>query len=140
MGVFVRATWKAVLGGAGAIGISIAIAIIGHSPRASGDPVEASTPSSPSQAPPPGIGIPADELHSPLEPYEPGPSGIAYEQLSAADKAGVDLIQEAVETAQPETSYDAFAAATDWAGEHADKQISARAVGLVGAEADGVVP
>jgi hypothetical protein len=48
------------------------------------------------------------------------------------------LIQETVETSQPASSYQAWAAATAATGQVAEAQIAARAVGLVGTDQDGV--
>jgi hypothetical protein len=89
---------------------------------------------------PASVGIPSDELHDPTKPYEPGRSGIAYHQLSAADKARVDHIRETAEEAQPDGSYEAFAVATEWTSSNTEKQLAARAVGLVGTDEHGVVP
>jgi hypothetical protein len=90
--------------------------------------------------PTPVYGVPDEEFMNPFEPYPPGRGAIAYDQLSSADKASVDLILETTEASQPDSSYSSLAKAVDWTSAHTEKLLAARAVGLEGAEQDGVVP
>ncbi len=122
-----------VLGAIGIIALAVGLSI-GHSRQASGEP-DASEPS-----PTTTVGIAAEQLHDPLQPYDPGPGAIQYEQLGPNDRAGFDVMEEIIETSQTDRSYAAFATATDWSGAEAETQIAARAVGLDGAVTDGVVP
>jgi len=128
-----RARWK-ILGGTGVISICVAALIVGQTGEAKSDTTDATTSSasSPTTIPP--------DIHDPLTPYPLGPHAIEYDQLRAADKAAVDLIQETVETSQPPSSYQAWAAATAYTGQQAEAEIAARGVGLVGTDSDGVVP
>lgn len=127
-----RARWK-ILGGTGVVSALVAALIVGQSGDAKSDTTD-STPSSPNPS------TPADDVHDPLTPYPLGPHPIEYDQLSAADKADVDLIQETVETSQPASSYQAWAAATAYTGQQAEAEITARGVGLTGTAEDGVLP
>lgn len=124
-----QARWK-IVGGTSAIGLGVMLlVVVGHSRRVSGD--NTSTPSSEAFVDP----MPRD----PFAQY-PTPGAIAYEQLTAADKAAVDRIQEATDTSQPSSSYAAFASATAWTSDEADRQLAERSVGLTETADDGVVP
>lgn len=127
-----RARWK-ILGGTSIASAVVTALIVGQSGEAKSD-TTVSVPSGPNPS------TPAEDVHDPLTPYPLGPHPIEYDQLSTADKAGVDLIQETTETSQPASSYQAWAAATAYTGQQAEAEIAARGVGLTGTEQDGVVP
>lgn len=136
-----RRRWKLV-GGAGIAGICIAAGILAHSRAVSGDTTSmpsgdggiASTTTSTTSS------SDVDEAaHDPFAPY-PTPGEIAYEALSATDKAAVDHVHEVADTTHPAASHDAYARATAWTSTEADRQIAERQVGLVDTANDGVVP
>jgi hypothetical protein len=130
-----RMRWK-IFGGGGIAGLSIAAFLIAHGGVVRGETSNAAS-SSTSTTSSSDPGVPSQD---PNTPYPLGPGAIPYEQLSAADKAAVEAIQETVETSQPASSYQAWAAATAATGKQADAEIAARSVGLVGTSGDGVVP
>ena len=133
-----RARWK-ILGGTGIASIWAAALIVGHSGSVRG---ETSTDSSSSTAPSSGVDPATFVDPTPRDPFAPYPSpgAIPYEQLSAAEKAAIDRIQEVVETSGPPTSPDdAYARATAWTSADADRQIAERQMGLEETASDGVV-
>jgi len=130
-----RLTLK-LLGGTGVLAAVVVGAILGSSQPVSGDSSEPPSPPTPSST----TASSAAYVQNPNEPYPLGPHTIEYDQLSTADKAAVDAIQEAVDTSQPPSSYQTWSAATAATGEQAAAEISARSVGLVGTAEDGVVP
>ena len=136
-----RRRWKLV-GGAGIAGICIAVGILAHSRAVSGD--STSTPSSgdddtASTTTSTTSGSSDDTARDPFAPY-PSPGAIAYEALSAADKAAVDHVHEVIDTTHPAASHEAYGRATAWTSAEADRQIAERQLGLVDTANDGVVP
>ena len=131
-----RGRWK-LLGGAGIVGVLIATVILAQSRAVSGDTTSSTSGDSdaPAASPPSAVGDDRD----PFAPY-PTPGAIAYEALSAADKAAVDHIHEVIDTTQPAALHDAYARATGWTSVEADRQIAERQLGLVDTANDGVVP
>lgn len=79
-------------------------------------------------------------IHDPSTPYPLGPHVIPYEALSDSERRAVDIVRETVETSQPASSHDAYAAAAASIQVDAERQRAERQVGLVGTEDDGVVP
>jgi hypothetical protein len=124
-----RARWKILGGTGGVIGLGVVIAIVSHSRVVTGDDTTSSSTTSASDV----------ASRDPFAQYAT-PGAIAYEQLSAADRAGIDHIQEVVDTSQPASSYEAFAAATASTSANVESQLAARGVGLVDTPDDGVVP
>lgn len=120
-----RTRWK-ILGGTGVVTIWAAVLSIGQTGVVQGDTSDTSG----AVAPP----------HNPHTPYPLGPGAIPYEELGVNDKAAVDSIQETIETSQPASSYEAWAAATAWTNQQAQAEIDARGVNLVGTAQDGVLP
>lgn len=128
-----RTGWK-VLGGTGAAGVLVAVLIVAQTRRVRGDTASTATGS---EATTPDTGPPRPD---PNKPFPEGPETIRYEQLSEDEKKSVDLIRETLETSQPASSHQAWAAATAWTGQQAAAEIAARSVGLTGTAEDGVVP
>jgi hypothetical protein len=133
-----RARWK-ILGGTGVASLCVALILVGRTGVVSGDPPPQPPPLT---NPPPGSSgyIDPDSARDPLTPYPLGPGAIAYEQLSASERADVDTIQEIVETTQPASSYEMFSRGAVWAREEAERQRAERGTGLIGTVDDGVVP
>jgi hypothetical protein len=122
-----RARWK-IMGGTAAISLCIAVSVVGQSRTVRGDDTTSSSTNA------------SDPIaRDPFAQY-PTPGAIAYEQLTAAEQARVDHVQEVVETNQPATSHAAFANATAWARTEAERQRAERGVGLTDTAQDGVVP
>lgn len=127
-----RIRWK-ILGGTTAAGFVAAALIVGKSGLVKGDDSAQSSSADASSASMGPAVLPHDQ------PYPLGPDAIEFDKLSASDQAAVELIQETVEVTQPASSYQAWAAATAATGRAAEATIAARAVGLLGADQDGVV-
>jgi len=124
------------MGSAGLAGIGIAILILGRTGEVRGNTATDSTTSSTSVTPGSFVDPAARD---PFAQY-PSPGAIAYENLTAGEKAAVDVVQEAAETSQPAASNLAFAQATAWTSGDADRQLAERQTGLVDTADDGVVP
>jgi hypothetical protein len=124
-----RARWK-ILGGAGLVGFGLSLFILGHSNVSRGD-TSSSTGASTNPDP---------NFRDPEQPYSLGPAVISYDQLSGAEKAGVDRILEIEDTSQPPASYQAWSDAASTMAADAQVQLAARQVGLVNSDQDGVVP
>lgn len=129
-----RTRWK-ILGGASVAGIWATAIMLGHTGAAADNSSSSPEPSTASSN-----ALEPESEHDPNTPYPLGPGAIPYESLGPAEKAAVDSVEETVETSQPPSSYEAFAAATAWTGERAQAEVAARGVGLTGTEQDGVLP
>jgi len=129
-----RTRWK-IVGGSGIASIWIVAILIGQTGKVSGD--TSSSTSTPTTTP---TAVDPASAQDPNQPYPLGPGAIAYESLSAADKAAVDHVQENVDTSQPPSSYAAFATATAWTADRVQVEVAARQLGLTGTEQDGVIP
>jgi hypothetical protein len=123
-----RDHWR-LLGAAGFTGFALIFAFsVGHSRVSRADPAPTQTPS--------GSILPQ---HDPGTKYDL-PDSIPFDQLSAADKAGVDSIQQTIELGQPPASFNVYAGGAAAAATDAQAQIAARSVGLEGTANDGVMP
>jgi len=128
-----RKRWK-VLGGASITSVLVGTLILGRSGAVQGDTT--SDPATPAVQPEPGLGL----YPPPNAAYSLGPDTIPYDQLSAADKAAVDVIQETVETSQPASYQADIEEAFISLRQQMKAELAARNVGLVGTAEDGVVP
>ena len=129
-----RVRWK-ILRGTGIFTICAVALVVGQSGIVQGDPTSATNPTTSENG-----AVDPESLRDPNTAYPLGPGAIPYDQLTAADRASVDLIQETTETSQPDSSYQGWATVTTLVGEQAEAEIAARAIGLEGTEQDGVMP
>lgn len=126
-----RVRWKILGASTAAVAVGILVVVAG-APSVRGESADDSSAGVNSGS--------AFATHDPSTPYPLGPHAIPYEALSPSDKRAVDVVQENVETSQPASSYNAYAAAAASIAIDAERQRAERQVGLVATEADGVVP